>query len=113
MTYHAAAGRSGGTGRRAGLKIRWPSGRVGSIPTFGTRFFRGLPAATPEHFVHRNPGSEQANTDTTPVEGVRRGVADRAVVPVAPVQDRDEQEGQAGPGEHADHDRAFTPSRPA
>src|SRR5262249_22048924 len=27
--------RSGGTGRRAGLKIRWPSGRVGSIPTFG------------------------------------------------------------------------------
>src|SRR5439155_19024866 len=31
------SGRSGGTGRRAGLKIRWPSGRVGSIPTFGTR----------------------------------------------------------------------------
>ena len=28
--------RSGGTGRRAGLKIRCPSGRVGSIPTFGT-----------------------------------------------------------------------------
>src|SRR6266511_3696539 len=28
--------RSGGTGRRAGLKIRWPSGSVGSIPTFGT-----------------------------------------------------------------------------
>ena len=27
--------RSGGTGRRAGLKIRWPSGRVGSSPTFG------------------------------------------------------------------------------
>src|SRR5918992_3959747 len=30
-----AARRSGGTGRRAGLKIRCPSGRVGSIPTFG------------------------------------------------------------------------------
>ncbi len=30
------AGRSGGTGRRAGLKIRCPQGRVGSIPTFGT-----------------------------------------------------------------------------
>ena len=27
--------RSGGTGRRTGLKIRRPSGRVGSIPTFG------------------------------------------------------------------------------
>src|SRR5437588_119094 len=32
-----ASGRSGGTGRRAGLKIRWPSGRVGSSPTFGMR----------------------------------------------------------------------------
>src|SRR3954449_4070713 len=29
-------GRSGGTGRRAGLKIRFPSGSVGSSPTFGT-----------------------------------------------------------------------------
>ena len=28
-------GRSGGTGRRAGLKIRFPPGSVGSIPTFG------------------------------------------------------------------------------
>ena len=28
--------RSGGTGRRAGLKIRCPSGRAGSIPAFGT-----------------------------------------------------------------------------
>jgi hypothetical protein len=27
--------RSGGTGRRAGLKIRWPSGREGSTPSFG------------------------------------------------------------------------------
>jgi hypothetical protein len=27
--------RSGGIGRRAGLKIRCPSGRVGSTPTFG------------------------------------------------------------------------------
>src|SRR3954471_19706434 len=35
--YDAAARRSGGTGRRAGLKIRCPKGRVGSIPTFGTR----------------------------------------------------------------------------
>ena len=30
-----APSRSGGTGRRAGLKIRFPSGSVGSIPTFG------------------------------------------------------------------------------
>ena len=28
--------RSGGIGRRAGLKIRWPQGRVGSSPTSGT-----------------------------------------------------------------------------
>src|SRR5436305_8416971 len=28
--------RSGGTGRRAGLKIRWGQLRVGSSPTFGT-----------------------------------------------------------------------------
>jgi hypothetical protein len=41
-------GRSGGTGRRAGLKIRFPSGSVGSIPTFGiTRVgrFTSLPQA--------------------------------------------------------------------
>ena len=30
------ARRGGGTGRRSGLKIPWPSGRVGSIPTPGT-----------------------------------------------------------------------------
>ncbi len=30
-------GRSGGTGRRAGLKIRFPPGSVGSIPTFGIK----------------------------------------------------------------------------
>ena len=35
--YDPRAGRSGGTGRRAGLKIRCPKGRVGSIPTFGTQ----------------------------------------------------------------------------
>jgi hypothetical protein len=30
-------GRSGETGRRAGLKIPFPSGSVGSIPTSGTK----------------------------------------------------------------------------
>ena len=35
-------GRSGGTGRRAGLKIRFPSGSVGSIPTFGMKQERAL-----------------------------------------------------------------------
>jgi hypothetical protein len=33
--------RSGGIGRRAGLKIRFPPGSVGSIPTFGTRNHAG------------------------------------------------------------------------
>src|SRR5215208_3458542 len=37
-------GRSGGTGRRAGLKIRWPRGRAGSIPAFGMQ--RALPRRT-------------------------------------------------------------------
>src|SRR5688572_151660 len=30
-------GPDGGTGRRIGLKIRWPKGRAGSIPAPGTR----------------------------------------------------------------------------
>ena len=33
-----ASRRAGGTGRRAGLKIRWPQGRVGSTPMPGTKF---------------------------------------------------------------------------
>ncbi len=32
-----SSGRSDGIGRRAGLKIPCPSGRVGSTPTFGTQ----------------------------------------------------------------------------
>src|SRR3990172_6519787 len=31
--------RSGGTGRRAGLKIPWPQGREGSTPSSGTSLF--------------------------------------------------------------------------
>ena len=31
------AGRSGGTGRRDGLKHHWGQPRVGSNPTFGTK----------------------------------------------------------------------------
>src|SRR5690606_11920674 len=34
--YHFTSSRSGETGRRAGLKIPFPSGSVGSIPTSGT-----------------------------------------------------------------------------
>ncbi len=44
------ARRSGGTGRRAGLKIRFPSGSVGSIPTFGiecTELLSPTPAGVP------------------------------------------------------------------
>ena len=36
--YFQLSARSGGTGRRAGLKIRWPQGRVGSTPSSGTIF---------------------------------------------------------------------------
>ena len=35
-SHYPCPGRSGGTGRRAGLKIRCPKGRVGSSPTFAT-----------------------------------------------------------------------------
>ncbi len=42
--YDHAARRSGGTGRRAGLKIPCPSGRVGSTPTSGMA-----------HSAHRSP----------------------------------------------------------
>lgn len=35
--------RSGGTGRRAGLKIPWPQGREGSTPSSGTSPSRGRP----------------------------------------------------------------------
>src|SRR3990170_4619003 len=33
--------RSGGTGRRAGLKIPWPQGREGSTPSSGTSEIQG------------------------------------------------------------------------
>ena len=46
---HWPAGRSGGIGRRAGLKIRLPSGRVGSIPTFGMEKGWSSPFAPRRH----------------------------------------------------------------
>ena len=36
--YTHPTGGSGGTGRRAGLRILWPKGRVGSTPSFRTTF---------------------------------------------------------------------------
>jgi hypothetical protein len=38
LTCRSRLSSSGGTGRRAGLKIRWPQGRVGSIPSSSTIF---------------------------------------------------------------------------
>src|SRR4051794_603358 len=46
--YSGLPSRSGGTGRRAGLKIRCLNGRVGSSPTFGTRR-RKSGSALPSH----------------------------------------------------------------
>src|ERR1700691_2997941 len=37
LTCHSLESSSGETGRRAGLKIRWPQGRVGSIPSSSTK----------------------------------------------------------------------------
>jgi hypothetical protein len=40
--------RGGGTGRRSGLKIPWPSGRAGSIPAPGTNVVNELRGITVE-----------------------------------------------------------------
>src|SRR5215210_2825923 len=49
VPLHSAAGRSGGTGRRAGLKIRFPSGSAGSIPAFGIEERRAPRSALGAH----------------------------------------------------------------
>jgi hypothetical protein len=46
---------SGGTGRRAGLKIRWPQGRVGSIPSSSTN----LPSGFFRNGIARQTASEK------------------------------------------------------
>ena len=51
--YDPWPSRSGGTGRRAGLKIRCPKGRVGSIPTFGTRIQAVSPLYGPSSLATR------------------------------------------------------------
>jgi hypothetical protein len=40
--YNPPPRRSGGIGRRSGLKIRRPQKRVGSSPTSGTSEFKGM-----------------------------------------------------------------------
>ena len=66
----ALPGRSGGTGRRAGLKIRFPKGSVGSIPTFGTSLAgrRRLPVGAPEHFVQAGGEHLELLADTVDAE---------------------------------------------
>src|SRR5213075_747188 len=71
--YHACAGRSGGTGRRAGLKIRFPSGSVGSIPTFGTWY------VAPTGALQRSPTRRRRGRSA----GRSRGDVDRGLVLVA------------------------------
>lgn len=59
-------------GRRGGLKIRWPLGREGSIPSFGTRIARWFPRtdATDEDRASQTP----PRTPRTPAQarGLRR-----------------------------------------
>jgi ABC-type lipoprotein export system ATPase subunit len=57
-----SARRSGGTGRRAGLKIRFPSGSVGSIPTFGIAqaYSRTMPIVACGRGLVRTFGSGRA-----------------------------------------------------
>ena len=45
VSHAQLPGRSGGIGRRTGLKIQRPHRRVGSTPTFGTfSFFAAIPS---------------------------------------------------------------------
>src|SRR5437870_1278959 len=57
--YSGFSSRSGGTGRRAGLKIRWAKARVGSSPTFGMAGPRRpgslLRAAVDRSWYHSGP----------------------------------------------------------
>ena len=52
----SGASRSGGTGRRAGLKIRFPAGSVGSIPTFGIAGTCCIGTAGPQGGLNGSPG---------------------------------------------------------
>ena len=106
MAYDYCTGRSGGIGRRAGLKIRFPSGSVGSIPTFGIAL---LAAAALRERERDHFGYDQADTDSAPVERVRRVVTGDPVLPAVPLQPGDEQEWKTGAGDQAEHDRAFAP----
>ena len=72
-------GRSGGTGRRAGLKIPCPSGRVGSTPTSGMkprgRVVTGL--VSPRRGFRRESGSwgpDSSSSATRAASGVRGGL---------------------------------------
>src|SRR5207302_2238961 len=107
--YHDRAGRSGGIGRRAGLKIRFPSGSVGSIPTFGIAPLSRLVAAATEDGERDDSGDEQAKSHAGPVVRIGNAVPDSAAVPVAPVQRGDEQERQTGACDEAEQDWAVVP----
>src|SRR5947199_10209472 len=75
-------GRSGGTGRRAGLKIRFPPGSVGSIPTFGIARRRLLDlrlAAQHDEDVEARAAETDVRAGAA-VDRVRAAAAEDAVV---------------------------------
>jgi ATP-dependent phosphofructokinase / diphosphate-dependent phosphofructokinase len=73
--YDEARRRSGGIGRRAGLKIRWGNTRVGSSPTFG------IPARRLEDCSHvsRRVGVLTGGGDCPGLNAVIRSVARRSL----------------------------------
>ena len=77
--YTLRQGRSGGTGRRAGLKIRFPSGSVGSIPTFGIdgSLVRALPGVRARR-LRRRCGAAGAGRHTGVREHAESGARPRA-----------------------------------
>src|ERR1700755_426687 len=75
--------RSGGTGRRAGLKIRWGQLRVGSSPTFGTRGSLRNFLATYQAPLSCVPASDGPPTERTQMNSSNPGITRFAKVVAA------------------------------
>ena len=71
MHYIGNLRRSGGTGRRAGLKIPWPQGREGSTPSSGTRLFPEPVHGGRTGFGRRAAG--RGHSSTTPPTRAKSG----------------------------------------
>jgi hypothetical protein len=67
VSFGTATGPGGGTGRRCGLKIRWPRGRTGSSPVRGTKRKRSSGTARCANRMHRKRPSRPEARGPWPV----------------------------------------------